>query len=135
MPLSISGLDVVQQSGPRQAGVAGEAITAGQLLYQKSEDLKFYKAQADGTAEEATVAGISLNGAGTGQPIYYAETGVVRLGSGFDAGQVIVAGATAGSLYTASELAEGDLVTVVGIMDAADLTINLIVSGVAYEAP
>ena len=62
------------------AGIAGEALTAGQAVYKKATDGKIYKAKCGGTPEEAAIVGLVLNGASLNQPVDYQSDGVVVLG-------------------------------------------------------
>ena len=58
--------------------VYGETVTAGQAVYLKSTESKWWKMQCDGTAEEAgygVPTGVALNGGAAGQP-----AGVQRVG-------------------------------------------------------
>lgn len=63
-------------------GIAGATITAGQSLYLDATTSTLKLAQADGTAAEAAVVGVSLHAASAGQPISYATTGELTLGAG-----------------------------------------------------
>lgn len=61
--LAITGGDVkFNSAAPLSRVVLGEACDAGEVVYKKSADSKYWKAQCDGTAEEADVAGILTNG-------------------------------------------------------------------------
>lgn len=102
---------------------AGEAITAGQLIYRKASDSKAYLAQSDGTEEEAGVIGMALNAAAAGQPVQYAAGGAsveITLQAGIfttpGTGQILVLGPTAGKFSDASDLdaATDDYVVIVG---------------------
>lgn len=73
--LTITATSVVNSNAAIGYGTAGETITAGQALYLKSADSKLWKAQCDGTDEEATVIGIALTGAAANQVVAYAANG------------------------------------------------------------
>jgi hypothetical protein len=90
-------------------GVAGAAITAGQLLYidRTTNTLKLADANS-GTADVRIVAGIALNGAANGQPLHY----VVRdpalvLGGTTAKGTIYVLSANAGGVAPAGDLTAG----------------------------
>lgn len=108
--LSITTTQVLPVDGPQTTGIAGEAITQGQALYYSSTG-KWFKAQCDGTAEEAgsNGYGIALTGAGAlNQPVGVALPGAtVNLGAAAAAaaGVVYFAGATAGGLVPTADLA------------------------------
>lgn len=107
--LSITASNVKLISGPKVDGaVAGEAMTAGMVVYQKASDGKWYKAQCDGTAEEAgSLRGVGIvlstaDGAGATVSVAMRDA-VVQLGAG-TAGTVYFVGGTAGALNPSSDL-------------------------------
>jgi hypothetical protein len=69
--LSVTAASVVPGSGAVLAtGTAGEALTAGQAVYQKAADSKWYKADCNSaTAEVRVASAIALGGAAAGQPV------------------------------------------------------------------
>jgi hypothetical protein len=96
---------------------AGETITAGQAVYKKSSDSKWWKAQADGTAEESGVGvsyGIAVTGASAGQFIVVCTGGgTVTLGTG-TAGTLYVVSATAGGIAPIADLVSTNKLTILG---------------------
>lgn len=91
-------------------GVAGEALTAGQVVYQNASDSKFLKANASGTLAQSTVKGIALNGASLDQPVRVMTGGELDLGAIMTNGEIYVAAGTAGVAGAAGGIApEGDL--------------------------
>jgi hypothetical protein len=64
-----------------QTGTAGEAITAGQPVYKKSADSKWYKADCNSaTAEVRVASAISLTGSAAGQPVVVQKGGSLTIG-------------------------------------------------------
>ena len=115
-PLSSSG------QPPKTAGVAGETITAGQALYRKSADSKLWKAQCDGTAEEASFVGIAINGATAGQTVTYVASGSLTMGSAFAAaGKTVVVSSTAGGIAPIADLTTGNYLSIVGYTTSASV--------------
>lgn len=57
--ISVTAASVVWASGPREAGTAGEAFTAGAILYRAATG-KWLKAQSDGTSVQAGEYGLGL---------------------------------------------------------------------------
>ena len=117
--LTIAAASVAYQEGPVAHGqIAGEAFIAGASLYPKASDAKWYKAQCDGTAEEAgsVATGMALATAdAAGAEVSVALPGsIVSTGTG-TAGIVYACGRTAGSLVPTADLASSDKVTVVAI--------------------
>lgn len=131
--LSITAANVVANSGSSQEEwTAGATITAGQAIYKDSSDSNKAKlAQSDGTAAEATVRGIALNGASSGQPVKVVRTGTMDLGATLTVGTTYVLSATAGGIAPIGDLTSGDYVSHIGIGTAADeLTLTITNSGV-----
>lgn len=124
-----------------QTLVAGEAITAGQLIY-KAADTMAYLAQCDGTAIEAQVLGMALNNAAAGQPVHYAAGGdnveiTLQTDIFADIGQVLVLGPTAGKFSDASDLdtPNSQRVTLVGWSTATNkMRLKPILTGVQRPA-
>lgn len=117
--LSITAANVSLVSGPRDSDqMAGEAFAAGAVVYLKASDAKWYKAQADGTAEEAGSVdlGVSLATAdAAGARISIAKSGaVVALGTG-TAGTLYAISRTAGSIIPVADLASTDKATLIGM--------------------
>ena len=88
-------------------GVSGEAISIGDVLYADSSDSnKLKKAQADGTAAEATVVGIAMNTTSAAdQHVGYATSGALTLGSGLTQGEVYFVSGTAGGIAPDADIA------------------------------
>lgn len=118
--LSITASQVLPTNGdPTITGVAGEAITAGQVVYYNASGGNWKLAQGDGTAAEAGQDGygIALTSApGAGQPVVVATGGHrVTLGAGAApaAGEVYYIGDTAGALVQVGDVGSGDRETYV----------------------
>jgi hypothetical protein len=119
--LTITAANVSLDSGPHDADcIAGEAFNAGAGVYLKASDGKWYKAQCDGTAEEAGSqdSGIALftaSGAGARGAVAKRDA-VVSVGSAVcAAGIPYFAGATAGSLNPIGDLVSTNLSTLMAI--------------------
>lgn len=123
---------------PKVPVIFGEALDPGVALYRKASDGRHYKAQADGTAEEATFAGISLStAAAAGQPGLMADGGEVQLDTAAllnaAVGDIVVLGAVAGSLYPSGDLVSTNRVSVVGYIKTSNpgvLVIDPMLTGV-----
>ncbi|NDE15348.1 hypothetical protein EBZ80_10500 [bacterium] len=96
-------------------GTAGDTITAGQAVYLKLDDSRKVWRASKGAAASAIVAGIALNSASAGQPVFYCERGIVNVTSGQVAVGAVVVLSTAGGLSPAADLASGNRVCVVGV--------------------
>ena len=119
--LSIPAANVSLDSGPHDVDcVAGEAFSAGASVIRKDADALWYKAQCDGTVEEAgaTDLGIALfTAAGAGSRGSVAKSGaVVSVGSAVcTAGFFYCPGRTAGSLVPSADLASPDKSTLAAV--------------------
>lgn len=97
-------------TGTKVTGTAGATLTAGQSLYADASDSNKLKlADANASLATATLAGIALHGATSGQPITYctADDDFTHGLSGVAAGDIIILSATAGALAPAADLATG----------------------------
>jgi hypothetical protein len=103
-----------------QLGIAGTTITAGQLVYKKTSDGRFYPTDVDVTAVAANpeidnLFGVALNGASAGQPLTVIKSGeYYHGGAGVTAGAVYAASATAGGFCLASGLVSTDYLSILG---------------------
>ena len=118
--LSITAANVVLSSGPASHGqLAGEAFNAGAMLYFKESDSKWYKAQGDGTAEEAGSVDVGMalsTAAAAGAFVSIAKAdAVVTIGSVPTAGVVYTIDDTAGSIGPIADRGSADKVTVVAL--------------------
>lgn len=117
--LTITEANVIWQSGPIKHGqIAGEAFAAGACVYQSATDLKWYKAQCDGTAAEAGAfnLGMALGAADVAlSRVSIAVDGaVVAIGTG-TAGLIYCPGTTAGSYIPSADLASTNKATIAGL--------------------
>lgn len=135
--LSITANSVVKSTGAalRTEFVAGEAVTAGQSVYLKTSDSKWWLAQADGTAEESgsgTILGVALNAAAAGQPVIVQTGGTITIGATVAAGVFYYLGATAGGIYPVGDLSSTNYVSTVGYgASTTTLIINPVPTGKA----
>lgn len=119
--LSITAANVLYASGDKQGGIAGETITAGQALYLKASDGKLWKAQADGTAAEATAVGIALHAALANQPVTYAGNGcTLNIGGTTSKATVYVVSAAAGGIAPLADLTSTQYISHLGYATATD---------------
>lgn len=117
--LSITAASVAAGSDAQKdtGGLAGETITAGQLVYRKSTDSRWWLLQQDGTAEEAGVGvqtGIALHGSLAGQPLSVQTGGSITIGATIAAGVVYYGHDTAGGIGPVADNGSGDRIFIVG---------------------
>lgn len=117
--LSITATNVIPSSAAViQTGTAGEALTAGQLVYKKASDRKFYKADCDSaTTEVRDVYGMAVTSSATGAPvsIVLEDPALAIAASGLTNGTIYLLSATAGGLAPAADATTGWYPTVVAI--------------------
>jgi hypothetical protein len=101
-----------------RSAVWGETVTAGQAVYRKAADRRWWKAKANGTAEEAGSGGlgIAMGGGAAGQPAAVATAGDVTIAATVVNGMVYVISATAGGggIAPFADLIAGQRVSLVG---------------------
>lgn len=123
--ISVTATAVVTVSGSTVIGTAGEAIDAGEFVYKKASDSKYYLADCDAAAVAAdsqsdNVVGIALCSSGVSQPIKIQTTGSVTINSVLTAGTVLYLSNTAGKVTaTYADIASTDWITTLGVPSAA----------------
>lgn len=108
--LSITAANLAPSSAAvMRDGVAGVAITAGQLVYKDTADNKLKLADANGaSALIRTPIGIASNSAGIGQNVrYILSDPALTIGGTVSNGAVYVLSATAGGVAPVADLTTG----------------------------
>jgi len=116
-------------------GVAGAAVTAGQVCYLDAATKSFKLADASDTAATATVRGIALHGATAGQPLTLQSGGDITLGTGaaMTVGGLYVLSGTPGGIAPVAELIAAMHTTVLGVaLTATSLRLQVLNSGVVH---
>jgi len=96
---------------------AGENLTQGQPVYLKASDGKYYRADANASAEAAKAVGIVLTPASTNgySVIQEGSGGSVNLGATLTVGETYVVSATAGAIAPIADLTTGDYPCILGV--------------------
>jgi hypothetical protein len=133
--LSVTAGSVTYTSGETGAANAAATITAGQVIYINASSLAAL-AQADGTALEATIAGVALNGGSTGQRITYAKNGaIINIGATLVLGDIYCASVTAGAAGRIEELASTNYISVLGYpLSTSLLQLDIVNTGLQHGA-
>ena len=120
-------------SGKRAQGTAGEAITAGQVVYFDTTVNKWKLADSDSaTAAAKTAGGIALNGAALNQPVTVQVDGDVTIGATLVAGTAYYLSETAGGIQPAADLGAGENVCQLGIATSTTvLAVRIVAPGVS----
>jgi hypothetical protein len=124
--LAVTAANVVAGSDAvTKTGTAGEALTAGQAVYQKAADLKWYKADCNSATAAVRVAqGIVLTGSGSGQSVVVQTGGTITIGATVAAGTVYFLSGTPGGVRPAADNTTGDYPQVIG-MGQSTTTVKL----------
>jgi len=138
--LTITASGVAKVGGATtEAGTAGTGmtLTAGETVYKKTTDSKFYEADCDTTAVAANseiddVYGITLNGASAGQPVDVVTSGLIDFGTAIlTVGTVYCQSTTAGAICPWADLAATNYVVILGVATTTKiLKLGIITTGV-----
>lgn len=130
--MAITAANVIPVAGYNFTdGVAGETVTAGQLVYLKSSDSKYWLVDNDAAAT-AGLVGMALNGAAAGQPVRILTGGSVNPGGTVVVGTIYGTSSTAGGLAPSTDFASGDYVSIFGIgTTSSNIAVDIQNSGVA----
>jgi hypothetical protein len=131
--ISITAANVVPGSDAvRESGTAGATITAGQLVYLDTSDMKYKLADSNGAAALRVPNGIALNGASNGQPLSVQKGGDITIGGTMTAGIPYFLSDTPGGLCPLPDIGTGEYSCIVGIAKSTSvLSVNIQPSGVA----
>lgn len=130
--ISITAANVVPDDGYQyQDVVAGEAVTAGQVLYISSGTTAKI-AHCETSTATAAARGIALHAASTGQPLRMMTGGTITIGGTVALGKVYVLSAS-GGIAPVGDLANTDYVTVLGVgTTTAKIRLLIYPSGVKH---
>src|SRR5262245_41901097 len=98
-------------------GIAGQAVTAGQVCYLDSLSNRLRLADANGSQDSAEVVGIALHQAASEQPLRIQTNGTLTLGATAAPGNstVYIAGATPGGIAPVADKVAGWYTSIVGV--------------------
>lgn len=112
-------------------GTAGETITAGQTLYLDAATNTYKLADVNASGKDV-IAGISLHGASSGQPIKFQAGGTINLGVTLTVGLIYVGSATPGGIAPSADGITGWKTCVLGIATTtANLKMGILAGGTA----
>ncbi len=137
--VSATGVVAANSNTNKAYGIAGEAVSAGQVVYLDPTSNLIHPAQGTALVQAQNVVGVALDStAGSGQPLSYATAGDVTLPTS-GAGSIVVGGsvyvlstATAGGIAPSTDPAAGTatFITVLGLAtNPANLRLNIIALG------
>lgn len=120
-PIAVTAGNVVSGSTAQfRSGTAGETLTAGQFVYLKASDNKYYKCDVDATAVGTDAnckiaAGVVVVGGAASATVTIQTAGDYICGGTIVPGSVYTLSATAGGFCICTGLIATDYVTVVGV--------------------
>lgn len=131
--LSITASQVLPPAtgGRYETLLAGAAITAGQLCYKDGTSAKLVDNDA---AASASIRGVALNDAASGQKITLQTGGTVTIGAAASVAQGVIYGSssTAGGIAPSADFASADYVSILGVGNASDgIALDINNSGIA----
>jgi hypothetical protein len=132
--LVVTAANVVAGAGAHtEQGVAGAAITAGQVLYHDTDTDTWKLADSNSaTAAARSPDGIALNGAASGQPIRVLTGGDITPGATLTAGVAYYLSDTPGGIAPVADVGAGEYATIIGIAESTTvLNVQFHESGVA----
>lgn len=107
---------VISSNATRENGTAGEAITAGQVVYKAAATGKYMLADNNSaTAEVRQPVGIALNGAAADQPLTIQKSGDITIGATLVAGTDYYLSDTPGGICPRADLGSGEYVCLLGL--------------------
>ena len=127
-----AGSVIPSSSAVIKSGIAGETITAGQVVYVEPVTLLIKLCDANSTAAIATAVGIATNGASVNQRVYYCteDTGGFAIGATILSGDTLWTSGTAGGITkTAADNVNPVYCTVLGVMTSTTLAKIKIIGG------
>jgi hypothetical protein len=99
-----------------ETGMAGEAITAGKLVYRAAATQKLMLSDTNAAAAEAhKPLGVALNGASLNQPVMVQKHGDITIGATLVVGDSYYASDTAGGICPRADVAAGEEVVLIGL--------------------
>jgi hypothetical protein len=120
-------------SGVNNGYYAGATIAAGDVVYVDTSTSTWKLADTnDGGQSTATILGIALCGAVSGQPVTVQVTGSPTLGAGAApvVGTIYVLSATPGKIAPAADLATGWRTSIIGVGTTGNkIKLNIFLSG------
>lgn len=111
----------------------GEAVAAGETVYLRSSDSKYWRADADAGSEEATTAGIVVNGNAADGYGLICTSGPIDVGATLTKGTAYAQSDTPGGIMPVADFDAGDYMTLLGIATATDtLDLHIRVTGATF---
>lgn len=115
LSITAANVKVVDQDSKVARVRYGETVTQGQVVYLKSSDRRYWKADADLSAEAAAASAVVLTPGAAGEYGYVVSEGNVVVGATLTVGEIYVVSGAAGAICPEADLSTGERVTVLGV--------------------
>ncbi|NEJ73792.1 hypothetical protein GR197_25165 [Rhizobium phaseoli] len=113
----------------RDAGIAGETITAGKAIYLAATTNRWMLADSNSaTAEARQAKAIALNGASVGQPVAFQKSGDITIGGTLVAGSAYYLSDTPGGICALADVGSGEYVCLLGLAKST----SVLAMGIQY---
>ena len=111
--------------------LGGETIPHGSPVYQSALNVgRHLRAVNDGTAEQATVVGVTATRGTDGGKMIVVTSGTIELGGGVTDGTLYFLGATAGTIVPEGDLVSGNKKVLIGVgVGTTALRVNILNTG------
>ncbi|RZJ44953.1 MAG: hypothetical protein EON87_08700 [Brevundimonas sp.] len=120
------------ENSNQKTGLAGEALTAGKVVYLDGATNTFKLADNNAAAALRDAYGVALNGAAAGQPVAVHRSGDLTLGAVLTPGVAYYLSDTPGGVCPVADLASGEYVVLLGLAKSASvLAVDIQASGTA----
>lgn len=115
--LSITAATVLMSAtGKKAEGIAGAAISAGDILYKDTADGNKLKLADSNVTGKTDVCGIALADAAIGQPVHYCLSDpALAIGATVAIGAIFILSATPGGIAPAADAASGMELVILGV--------------------
>jgi len=121
------------EGGSTRNATAGEALTAGKVVYSDPDTSKYKLADCDSATAAARLPdGIALNAAGVDQPVRVHRKGPIVIGAALTPGLAYYLSPTAGGICPIADVQAGDYPVFLGFaISATVLDLDIKAAGVA----
>ena len=132
--LTVTPANVIATGGSKNvSGSAGEALTAGKVVYLDSATGTYKLADSNsGVAAARSPSGIALNAAGIGQPVQVHKSGPITIGATLTAGVAYYLSDTPGGICPVADVGAGEYSVLLGLAKSTTvLDVKIQEAGVA----
>lgn len=135
LSITAGNVEILASTTTVQVVRLGATVTAGQPVYRKSSDGKYYKCDCDDADDAlADAAGIIVTGGAADAYGVIVTAGPMDLGASLSVGANYLVSDTAGGIKPAADIASGDNIVSLGVAVATD-KFYVDIKNTEYAAP